>query len=41
MLALHRAYTAYLNRFADEHRDLTRSAAEALGRARRAISPSP
>ena len=34
MLALHRAYTAQVNRFADEQGDLARGAAEALHHAR-------
>ena len=34
LLALHRAYTAQVNRFAQEHADLSRAAAEALAHAR-------
>ena len=37
MLALHRAYTAQVNRFAAEHADLARGAAEALAHAREAV----
>jgi hypothetical protein len=37
MLALHRAYTAQVNRFGEEHADLARGAAEALAHARRAV----
>lgn len=40
MLALHRAYTAQVNRFADEHGDLARAAAEAMTHARKAAHPS-
>ncbi len=40
MLALHRAYTAQVNRFADEHGDLARAAAESMAHAREAASPS-
>jgi hypothetical protein len=36
MLALHRAYTAQVNRFAEEQGDLARAAAEALRHAREA-----
>jgi len=36
ILALHRAYTAQVNRFADEQGDLARAAAEALLNARSA-----
>lgn len=38
MLALHRAYTAQVNRFAAEHADLARGAAEALAHAREAVT---
>ncbi len=38
MLELHRAYGIQLNRFADEYRDLTRTAVEALTSAHQAIS---
>ncbi len=38
MLALHRAYTAQVNRFAQEEGDLARAAAEALAHARRAVA---
>jgi hypothetical protein len=37
MLALHRAYTAQVNRFAAEHADLARGAAEALAHARETV----
>ncbi len=37
VLALHRAYASYVNRFAEQNRDLTRAAADALGRARHAV----
>ena len=40
MLALHRAYTAQVNRFADEHGDLARAAAEAMAHAREAAHPT-
>jgi hypothetical protein len=40
MLALHRAYTAQVNRFADEHGDLARGAAETMAHAREAVRPS-
>jgi hypothetical protein len=40
MLALHRAYTAQVNRFADEQGDLARAAAEAIAHAREAARPS-
>jgi hypothetical protein len=40
MLALHRAYTAQVNRFADEHGDLARAAAETMAHAREAARPS-
>jgi hypothetical protein len=36
MLAMHRAYSAQVNRFADEQGDLARAAAEALRNAREA-----
>ena len=38
MLALHRAYTAQVNRFAQEHADLARAAAEAMLHAREAAA---
>jgi len=37
MMALHRAYAAQVNRFAAEHADLARGAAEALAHAREAV----
>ena len=37
MLALHRAYTAQVNRFGQEHADLARGAAEAFAHAREAV----
>jgi hypothetical protein len=40
MLALHRAYSAQVNRFAEEQGDLARAAAEALGHAREATRPT-
>src|SRR5512136_71315 len=40
MMALHRAYTAQVNRFADEHGDLARAAAETMAHAREAVRPS-
>ncbi len=40
MMALHRAYTAQVNRFADEQGDLARAAAEAMVHARDAARPS-
>ena len=40
MIALHRAYTAQVNRFADEHGDLARAAAETMAHAREATRPS-
>jgi len=40
MLALHRAYTAQVNRFAEEHADLARAAAEAMVHAREAAERS-
>ena len=40
MLALHRAYTTQVNRFAEEQGDLARAAAEALGHAREATRPT-
>ena len=40
MLALHRAYTAQVNRFADENGDLARAAAEAMSHAREAAHPT-
>jgi hypothetical protein len=40
MLALHRAYTAQVNRFAAEQGDLARAAAEAMRHAREAARPS-
>lgn len=40
MLALHRAYTAQVNRFAVEHGDLARAAAETMAHAREATRPS-
>jgi hypothetical protein len=40
MLALHRAYTAQVNRFAEEQGDLARAAAEALGHARDVTRPT-
>ena len=39
MLALHRAYTAQVNRFAEEHGDLARAAAESMKHARAASRP--
>jgi hypothetical protein len=36
MMALHRAYTAQLNRFGEEHGDLARAAAESMRHAREA-----
>ncbi len=39
MLALHRAYTAQVNRFADEHGDLARAAAESMAHAREVARP--
>jgi hypothetical protein len=39
MMALHRAYTAQVNRFADEHGDLARAAAETMAHARDAARP--
>ena len=38
ILALHRAYQAQVNRFAQEEGDLAQAAAEALANARRAVS---
>ncbi len=40
MMALHRAYTAQVNRFADEHGDLARAAAESMAHAREAAHPT-
>lgn len=40
MLALHRAYTTQMNRFADEVGDLARAAAETMAHAREASRPS-
>jgi len=40
MMALHRAYTAQVNRFADEQGDLARAAAEAIAHAREAARPT-
>jgi hypothetical protein len=37
LLALHRAYAALVNRFAQEHSDLAQGAAEALAHAREAV----
>jgi hypothetical protein len=37
MLALHRAYTAHVNRFAQEDGDLARAAAEAMAHARESV----
>ncbi len=37
LLALHRAYAAQVNRFAQEHSDLAQGAAEALAHAREAV----
>jgi hypothetical protein len=41
VLAVHRAYTAQVNRFAQEEANLTRAAASALEEARRAVSRPP
>ncbi len=38
LLALHRAYAAQVNRFAQEQGDLTRAAAESLAHARQAVA---
>lgn len=35
---LHHAYSGFISRFADQNRELTRAAAEALARARQAVS---
>ncbi len=40
LLALHRAYAAQVNRFAQEHGDLGRAAAEAFAHAREAVTRS-
>jgi hypothetical protein len=40
MLALHRAYTAQVNRFAEEQGELAQAAAEALSHAREATRPT-
>jgi hypothetical protein len=40
MLALHRAYTAQVNRFAEEQGDLAQAASEALSHAREATRPT-